>query len=602
MRKVTKVVCSGLLFIAQILSVTAQNQADKKRLDSGAKTQRNAKNDELTPDQQLALFLLDDLLRHVETLDDAQLKFRAQAQVADILWGYDEPRSRRLFEQTFRNIVSAEPDNQIAVSSASIIASASPLSQIQRDVLSLIARRDAILAEKLIDSIPEAKLNKEGASKAQGDISQAERSELYLQAASSVAETNPERAAKLAESSFISGLNPSILNVLFTLRQKNPAQADALYRVALAKVRGDIRHASVNIQILASYALPQFATVGMSGSSDLVQNSGAVTKHDSAMAIEFLNFVYDTFQRLSNPEQVEPANPVDYMTGQRLLPFFVRSSPERAPMFRNMLDMMAHRTSQSAALDMVNKMFQPINTDDLLKQAEQMKDQFQRDLLYFRAVITLAAKGDFDRALSLTENINDRDFRSSLASLVCFQAASTFLKKGDIDSSLRYAKDIPEVRQRALMLAKVALTLFNKQEPVRASEVLADAEQIIRNADEGEQKAQALLMMAEIEARIDPRRGFEVMETTVKAFNDADLKAEDKTQAVPNAGFSLSSMLTKIFSPETPNLAPSFSLLARSDFNRALRLSHTLKKKDRSVLAQLAVFRSILAPKHEKQT
>jgi hypothetical protein len=108
--------------------------------------------------------------------------------------------------------------------------------------------------------------------------------------------------------------------------------------------------------------------------------------------------------------------------------------------------------------------------------------------------------------------------------------------------------------------------------------------------------------MAEIEARIDPRRGFEVMETTVKAFNDADFKVENKTQAATSPGFSISSMLTNIFSPEKPDFAPSFSLLARSDFNRALRLSQTLKKRDRSIFAQLAVFRSILTRNREKQT
>jgi tetratricopeptide (TPR) repeat protein len=266
-----------------------------------------------------------------------------------------------------------------------------------------------------------------------------------------------------------------------------------------------------------------------------------------------------------------------------------------------MLAMIAQRTSQSAAVDVVNKMFQPVEIDDLLKQAGEMKDPVQRDLLYFRVVMTLAGKSDFDQALSAIQNINDISFRNGLDSLVRFKAASSLLNKGDLDPAIKYAKSIQDIRSRASLLAKVARILFDKKEPVRASEILADAEQIIRNADEGAQKAQALLVFTEIEARIDPRRGFEVMESTIKAYNEADFKAEDKTRASTSAGFRLSSMLTKILNLETHDLSLSFSLLARADFNRALLLSQTLKKKDRAVLAQLAIFRSILAQKHEKK-
>jgi len=92
------------------------------------------------------------------------------------------------------------------------------------------------------------------------------------------------------------------------------------------------------------------------------------------------------------------------------------------------------------------------------------------------------------------------------------------------------------------------------------------------------------------------------MEAAIKAFNDADFKAEDKTKAAPSTAFSLSAMLTKVFKLDTPDLAPSFSLLARADFNRALLVAQTLKKKERAVLAQLAVFRSVLAQKREKKT
>lgn len=600
MHQVTKVACGVLLSFTLALSAAAQNKNDKKRVKPISKTQSNVTDDTIAPEQQTALSVLDQLIESAKTLDDDQLKFKTQAQVADILWRYDEPRARHLFEETFRALASAKSDKESDAPSALTIASASPLSQLQDEVLRLIARHDANLAEKLINSIVETKTNTDEDSKAKTDKTQDERSGLYLQAALSIADTNPDRAVQLAASSLTSGIKPSILSLLFALRQKNPTQANALYKSTLAAARGDTGHASINIQILASYALPEFITSGALGCTSFAQNSDGAAQPDSAIAAEFLNFVYDTFLRLSDPSQAQAANPVDYITGQRLLPFFVRYVPERAPMFRNMLDMIAQRSSQSAAVDTVNKMFQPASTDDLLKQAETTLDQLQRNMLYFRAAMALASGGDFDRALSLVGKIDDNDFRNGLDSLVRFQAASSSLNKGDIDSAIRYAKSVPDVRQRAFLLAKIVRTLFDKKEPARASEILTDAEQMIRKADEGAQKAQAMLIITEIETRLDPMHGFDVMEATIKAFNDADFKTDDKTKPVPSVGFNLSAMLTKAFKLETPDFAPSFSLLARADFNRALLLAQTLKRKDRAVLAQLAVCRSVLAQNRAK--
>ena len=580
----------------------AQDKSNKKRGASSTTTQSSRTKKPLTPEQQAALYVLAQLSETVKTLDDEQLKIRVQAQVADILWRYEEPRARRQFEEAFNAIASVPLDKQNAASTSGIPrAQTSALSQLRGEILSLIAQHDAELAEKLIKATVGAKSNTDGDASASNDTGQSERAGLYLQTAASIANINPERAVQLAESSFASGLDPSVLNVLFALRQKNPAQADALYRLALAAARRDTKPAAMNIQILASYALPEFTTSGVVGSASLAPNSSAATQPASPMALEFLDFVHDTFLRLADPAQVRTSNPVDYMIGQRLLPFFVRYVPDKAPMFRNLLDMMARRASQSGAIDAVNKLLQPADTDDLLKQAEKAPDQFQRDLLYFRATLAAAGSGEFDRALSLVEKINAGDLRSSLDSLIRFQAASSLLDKGEVDAALRYAKNMSDVRQRAFLLAKVARALFNKKDIARASEVLADAEQMLLKADEGVEKAQALLIIAEVEARLDPARGFEVMATTIKAFNNADSDTDNKNKLAP-AGAGLSGMLTKVFKLETPDFASSFSILARTDFNRAVQLAQTLKKKDRAVLAQLAACRGVLVNNHEKGT
>jgi hypothetical protein len=596
MNQVVKTVCWGLLNVLLIvelgLPTVAQKRSNKGQTRSRSKTQNLVTGNALTSEQQAALYVLDQLSESAKKFDDDLLKIRTQAQVADTLWRYDEPRARRELEEAFRALTSVKLDKQNAVSPSS--PSASPLSQLQSEVLSLIARRDDSLAEKLINSALEAKSKTDGEATIQGSEAVGERSRLYLQAALSVADTNPERSVQLAEASFAGGVSPSILSVLLTLRRKNPVQANALYKTTLMVARRDLKQASVNMQILASYALPEFTTSGAFGGGGLTQNPGAMSQPDRAMMIEFLDFVYDIFLHLSAPAQIPSANPVDYMMGQRLLPFFVRYTPDRSPMFRNLLSILAQRASQNTAIDTVNNLFQPTGIDDLVKQAETIKDQFQKDLLYFRATMMAAGESDYDRALTLAGKVDNSDFRSGLDSLVHFQAAVSFSQKGEIDLALRYARDTADVRQRAFLLAKIARALFDKKDVARAAEVLADAKQVVAKANNSREKAETLLIITEIETRLDPVRGFEEMETTIKAFNDGDSTASGNVKASPDTSFGLSSMLAKLFKLDEPDFETSFSLLARSNFDRAVQLARMLKKPDLSVRAQLAACRSVL--------
>ena len=600
---VAETVCGGLAAVVLVFAlggpVTAQQRGGKKQAGPQSRPQSVVAAVPLTADEQAALHALDQLSESAVKFEDDLLRLRTLAQVADLLWGYDESRARRQLEEAFRATASVKVETQGASAPPSFVAAAAPLSELRREILSLIARRDVALAEKLINSAVAAGPEIEGAAGARGDgASGAERHALYLQAALSVADTNPERSVQLAEAGLAGGINPSILSVLLTLQQKSPAQGDALYRATLAAARRDPKQTTFNLHILASYALPEFNLTafgsGLSPNAEASQAGGAT-------AIEFLNFAYDTFLSLSAPAQSFAANPADYLLGQRLLPFFVKYQPERAPMFRSLLGVIAQKASQNPAIETVNNLYQPGSAGDVLKQAEAAQDPLQKDLLYFRAVLTATGEGDFERALSMADQVKDKDFRAGLDALVRFQAATSLSRKGETDAALRYAKAMPVVRRRAYLLAKVARALFDKKDTARASEVLAEARQSVARADDGAEKAQAWLLIAEVETRLDPARGFEGMEATVKAFNDFAPEAGRAIKPAPAPAFKLSSMLADFFKLERPDFTPSFALLARADFKRAVQLARTLKRNELSVHAQLAACRSVLVKRQEKK-
>src|ERR1044072_7843009 len=104
MPDVKKAACIILLIAIPLSAFARQNGADK---ESPAK-QAIEKKQTLDPIQQKALSVLDQLLETRKGFADDNLRRMLQAQVADMLWNYDEPRARRLFEDAFRAVESAK--------------------------------------------------------------------------------------------------------------------------------------------------------------------------------------------------------------------------------------------------------------------------------------------------------------------------------------------------------------------------------------------------------------------------------------------------------------------------------------------------------------
>ena len=601
----------ALLLVATLcVAASAQGGSGSRRKGGGAKPRADSTRETPTLEQQYALAVLEQLLSSSKGFDDDRLRIKTQVQAADILWPFDEMRARGIFKDAFDATASAKlQKSEEGTAPASPLGDAAPLNALRGEVLRVVALRDPDLAESLIGSLKGVRGEDDATSP--DDAGRGVGSGLYLETALSLAETNPRRAVRLAEAGLGGGLDPSVVRVLEALRRTSPAQADALYKSMLAVARRREGYTAVNITILASYALPEFSTSNVYG-GDALPVAGAEAQTAGPLAVEFLDFAFETYTSLAFPSpaaatgaEARPAgvpNPIDYMTGQRLQPFFTRYLPEKAVLFRGALEAIAVRLKQNSLMETVSSLTQSGSTDDIAKQAEATTDSFQRDLLYFRAALSASGAGEFQRALSLAEKISAEDFRDELESNVRFRASTDLLGKGEVDASLGYVKGVSDVRRRALLLAKIARALLDKQDIPRASEVLSEAEKTIGGGKDGMEKAQALLTITEVKIRLDPTQGFESMEATVKAFNEADAAPAAKSEAALGLGSMMKAMLASMFRLGSPDFAPSFSMLAATDFNRTIQLAQKLTRKDGAVLAQLAACRGVLLKQTKKKS
>jgi hypothetical protein len=586
------------LFLCLTLAFTPPAHGVQKVKGARAKKTPSSKTPApLTPEQQLALATLEQLFESTRGLDDEPLKIRTQARVADTLWPYDEPRARRQFEESFRAAMSAKSSAGGLSSLVGALTPTSQSSELQSEVLALISRRDADLAERLLKSVADDSSDKEAGTHARRD--------LYLQAALSLAESDPGRAAQLAKAGLGGDINPEILKILFAMRASNPAAADGLFGAALAVARRVGGRSSMNVATLAPYVLPEFTTLGLGPAQETPQAASPLMR-------EFLDYTYDTFLQLSGVAaqlglpgadyRTATPNPLDYMTGQRLLPSFARYMPDKAANFKLAVDAVARNVQQMNAGDALGRMMQPGSADELLEQAQSERNKMLKDLLYTRASMSAMTGGDFDRALSIAEKLGSEDRRATLGSVIKLQAAAAALKRDDLDAALRYAAGVIDLRQRAYLYGSIARTLFDKNDAARAAAVLGDAERDIDKADDDAVKANALLIVAEVKTRIDPAQGFDAAGVAVKAFNRADSAAkEGRAPSAAGKTSTLTAVLNASLKLDAPDFEPVFLRLARIDFNRAAQLARTLERNDRSISAQLAACRGALAARPEKK-
>ena len=382
-----KAVCLFLLILMPFASATAQGVPSKK-------------DDALSLEKQRALWLLDQLFERAKACDDETFRIGARAELADLLWKYDEPRARAQFEEALQAIVAIKPEP---------LDEFGPQYQLRRCVVELIARHDAEWARKLGDQ---------------------------------------------------SGVEAST---------ESDSQSD----------------------------LPPASTTAA-----------------------------------------------------------VPSPPLK--------------------LFLANRSVRPANVQDLVSQADMARSPAEKDGLYARAALQAVVENDFERALSIAGKLSRGPSRLNVEAMARQRAAMAALGKEDFVEVDRYARDLPNLVQRATVFDQLLLALEKRKDSGRAAEVLAEAEQSIGKAEDGPEKVRALLIIAGAAARLDPLRGFEILRSAITAIN----KSHD--------GY-------------TPNFDQVLPLLARADFDRVLQLALSIDRKEYSVLAQMALCRAVLGQARDKE-
>ncbi len=576
----------------------ARKPADKDEV--GAAAAPAASHKTLTQEQQRALYLLDQLFDTAKAFTSDKLKIRAQAQIADSLWDFDEPRARDMFTEAFNSIFIMKQPGRRKGADGQGAAQFNPDSQLRIEVLQLIARRDLALAEGLSRTVIDVPAENNSRDSDMFGGKESEQAELYLELAMSVVQTDPARAAQLARRSLDIGMQMEFPMTLMMIRDKDQTIADDLFLYALATALKEPGRATMNIASLGPYVFPDWG-IGMFGGAELsLLSPGGPRQINPNLVSQFLEFAYNQIiVRSAKPEGEDKLGAMmasmDYMLIMQITPYFDKYMPEKALEIRARMGDLLNAIPSGRERDQMAEFFRPSSVNELIDKAEKSKTEDEKSMAYLQAIFASIKDGDYENSLSLVQRISNPEMRSEFGMMVRMFAALAALAKGDTVTALQHAREMTDHQEQVAIFGAILNKLVEKNDNIAAGSLLIEAEKILLKSENTSEKAGALLSLAASATRIDSIRGFEIMKSAVDAINRAKLSANQMDQFTKAGGDSgAEGYVTEMFGFGSGGFSHTLPALARIDFEHALMLAKAIDSKEGSVMAQLAVCRGAL--------
>jgi hypothetical protein len=588
--------CFIMLLLGAGFSVSAQrsNQAVRKqnRQPDIAKTSKKSSlQKSSSTDRQRAVTLLRQLAVQTASFPrdrDKPVKIALfQAEVADILWDYDEPRARAHFAETFKAADAFKRDKPGAFNPDMSL-------MVRMAIVRFILNHDANLAEKLVDSIAVNSAIPESTKPFPDSF--VAPSTLYLEVAKQVAKSDPQRAARLIKHSMNGWIRDEQIHALQALRRSSPTLADELFVSLLSTFSSRPTYFTAKVGVFAPYVFPDDKE--LKSGNEVAVDAAKIPPSSPALIHSFLTFVYDNFMQQSVERQINEPNEFGKsafkkITMEALARYFDQYMPEKAPLYRAHIEEVSNQVNQSGKREMwdaedeeMRELFK-MDVEDWLKKADAAEEAQEKDRLYFEAAFVLAARdSDFDRAFSITAKIADERMKSDWISMVREIAIKKTIESRDAARAYRYAKEVRERWPLVNYLTKIAALYVEQNEPERARQILKEAEKMLPETGDAD-SASLKVKVANVAASLQPEWGFTAMKIAVEAVNQATL-AHDPSRGGIGYGAG------KINFPDRFSYEQGFKTLARADFTRALQLTKSLQSKEASLLAQLAVCKGIL--------
>ncbi len=356
-----------------------------------------------------------------------------------------------------------------------------------------------------------------------------------IEAAMSIVDKDPQRAAELGALALRVGQPSQIAWLISRLRPKDARLADALFAQALAAARQTLNREFLNS--LAYAAFPE----SMRGGVNIPVPSDNLRTELLRLDIVFLQ---------ANPINAENRNSICISIGSFIAPVlaqFDRFLPQQGAIARQSVNQcQSPNPLQGQRMDDALR-DQPLNTvDDLLKAAGDAQNSKVRTVYQYRAAVLAKEQNDLDRALKILDSMSTeaREFMGGSWEAYRWEwaaiSALRHLKSGDVYGMRLIMNAVPTDLQPYAKMAFVGQLPANRDKDTDPTlEFLNDVRTgLHRSSLSDAEKSTGYFGLLPLTLKYQPTEATAVLKEAVAALNSAE-QAKDKNSG-NNEGNSLS--------------------------------------------------------------
>jgi hypothetical protein len=532
---------------------------------------------------------------------DQTLRARSLARIADALWGVAAEQARTLFHEAWEAAEIAERESQQRL-------------DLRRQVLSLAARHDRLLAEEFLQKL-KVELQETKDEPSENNLWGAEASEKRLTLAKELLSTGDIKRALQFADPVLGSANISTLEFLTQLRDKDPAAADQRYAVMLTNTGGNTLADANTISLLSSYIFTPHTYVYFdpegSPSYSMMRSSFPPASVTPQLRLAFFQIAASVLLRPQPPaEQDQSTTGIagKYMVLKRLMPLFEQYAPKEITdamrgQFEGLNSLVSDGVRQSEN-EWIQKAIRPEKQlladqeHSLLDQIERAKTAEERDELYFK-LATLALSKDDIKARDYVSKIDASGFRKQAQAWVDWSLAIGAIEKKRIETALELARNGELTHIQRLWVLTQSAKLLAKTDRDKALSLLDDA-----TAEAGRiegidlDRPRGLLAIANALKLIEPSRAWDAIMDAIKAANSTEgFTGEDGVITLHVNSKSQISKKTDAI-PDF-DIEGIFGKLANTDYDRAVQLARVFQGEAPRANATIAIARAVL---NEKDT
>lgn len=549
--------------------------------------------------------LLISLATDARSFRDLTLRARSLARIADVLWAVDAEQGRALFRKAWEAAETADQDPEKTYTLGQ------PLPNIRREVLTMSAKRDRLLAEEFLQKLKADQQETKNETSEDNSWSLPEAQQQRLDLAESLLNTGDiDRAQQFADP-VLGSATISTLTFLTHLREHRPTAADQRYAALVANSRDNIRADANTISLLSSYIFtPQryvlFNTQGYAGSVGLPSVVSPVNV-DPELRLAFFRTAASVLLRPQPPpDQDQSTTGIvgKYFAVRHLLPLFDQYGPkEIAVAMRSQLEALNSLVSNTARqgeneIQKWDSLDESLSDQEqsLLDQVEAAKTSDERDELYFKLALRALRTNDL-KARDYVDKIEESELRKRARAWVDWGLAIGAIRKKNPETALELLRTGELTHIQRVWILTQSAKLLAKPDRDKALSLLDDATAAVRRIDGDDlDRPRGLLAIANALWPIEPSRAWDAIFDAVKAANSVDGFTGEDGALVLNVNSKSEIWATNEPNPDF-NIEGIFGDVANADYERTVQLARGFQREGPRAIATIAIARSLLNDK-----